>query len=180
MTLQDLGNIGEFVGAIAVVVSLIYLAIQIRQNTKTVRTSTYQAALDSARSDTELILSHPHLERIYRVGRRDPTELTDEERPVFRMLLGQLLLNYEILFLQHQHGVIDDDFWRGRQQGLRALLSQPGVRRWWDKAPLVHRYFATEFRKLVESLLDEGPRTKAPQTPNQPSGTSGDPPVTET
>ena len=61
MTLEDLGNIGEFVAAIAVVVSLLYLAIQIRQNTKTVRTSTYQAILDSSRSDTELILAYPHL-----------------------------------------------------------------------------------------------------------------------
>ena len=45
--------------AIAVVISLAYLAIQIRQNTKTVRASTYQAVLDSSRSDTELLLAHP-------------------------------------------------------------------------------------------------------------------------
>ena len=34
MTLEDLGNLGEFVGAIGVVVSLVYLALQIRQNTR--------------------------------------------------------------------------------------------------------------------------------------------------
>ena len=33
MTLQDLGGLGEFIGAVAVVVSLIYLAVQVRQNT---------------------------------------------------------------------------------------------------------------------------------------------------
>ena len=156
MSIQDLGSIGELVAAIATIGTLVYLAIQIRQNTKTVRTSTYQAVLDSSRSDTELILAHPHLERIYRLGRRDPNELTDDERPVFRMLLGQLLLNYEIMFLQHRHGVLDEDLWRGRQEGLRALLFQPGVRQWWTgSAPLLQRYFATEFRELVESLLDE-------------------------
>ena len=156
MTIQDLGSIGELIGAVAVVISLGYLAVQIRQNTKTVRTSTYQAFLDSSRSDTELILAHPHLERIFRLGRRDPNELTDDERPVFRMLLGQLLLNYEIMFLQHRHGVIDEDFWRGRQEGLRALLFQPGVGQWWaGGAPLLRRYFAPEFRELVESILDE-------------------------
>jgi hypothetical protein len=32
LTLQDLGNLGEFVGAVAVVVSLVYLAVQIRQS----------------------------------------------------------------------------------------------------------------------------------------------------
>jgi len=61
LTLQDLGNLGELISAIAVVISLVYLAAQIRQNTKSVRTSTYQAILDSSRSDTELILANPHL-----------------------------------------------------------------------------------------------------------------------
>ena len=42
MTLQDLGNIGEFVGAIGVIASLVYLAVQIRQNTTSVRASTFQ------------------------------------------------------------------------------------------------------------------------------------------
>ena len=95
MTLQDLGNLGELISAIAVVISFVFLAVQIRQNTKTVQTSTYQAVLDSARSDTELILAHPHLERVYRLGRRDLNDLTDEERPLFRMLVGQILLNHE-------------------------------------------------------------------------------------
>ena len=155
MTLQDLGNLGELISAIAVVISFVFLAVQIRQNTKTVRTSTYQAVLDSARSDTELILAHPHLERVYRLGRRDLNELTDEERPLFRMLVAQILLNHESLFLQHQHGVIDADFWRGRQEGLRALLSQPGVRKWWKGAPLARRYYVTGFQHLVDSILDE-------------------------
>ena len=48
LSLEDLGNIGEFVSAVAVVVSLLYLAMQIRQNTKSVQTSAYQAVLDSA------------------------------------------------------------------------------------------------------------------------------------
>ena len=155
MTLQDLGNLGELIGAIAVVISLVYLAIQIRQNTKTLRTSTYQAVLDSSRSDNELVLVHPHLERVFRVGRRDPAALTDEERPLFRHLVSQLLLNHETLFLQHQHGIIDDDLWRRRQISLQALVSQPGVRQWWAGrgSGNVRRSFDNGFQELVDSLL---------------------------
>ena len=155
MTLQDLGNLGELISAIAVVISLVYLAVQIRQNTKTLRASTYQAVLDSSRADNALVLVHPHLERVYRVGRRDPTALTDEERPLFRHLLAQLLLNHEALFLQHQHGTIDEDLWRRRQVALQAFVSQPGVRQWWAGSALVRRNFDTGFQELVESLLDQ-------------------------
>jgi hypothetical protein len=162
MTVQDLGAIGEFIGGIGVVMTLVYLAVQIRQNTKTVRASTYQAILDSARSDTELILTHPHLERVYRVGRRNFEELTEEERPLFRMLVAQLLLSSESLFLQHQQGAIDGDFWQRRQLTLRGVLSQPGVRQWWAARGTPREYYDPGFRELVESILREvGPEKSA-------------------
>jgi hypothetical protein len=151
LTLQDLGNLGELISAIAVVISLVYLAVQIRQNTTTLRASSYQAVLDSSRSDNELVLVHPHLERVYRIGRRDPTALTDEERPLFRHLISQLLLNHETIFLQYQHGVIDEDLWRRRQIALRVLVLQPGVRQWW--AGSGRNYFDSGFQELVDSLL---------------------------
>ncbi len=155
MTLQDLGGIGEFIGGIAVVISLVYLAVQIRQNTKSVRASTYQAILDSSRSDTELLLVHPHLERVYRVGRRNPEKLNDDERPLFRMLVAQILLSSESLFLQHQQGAIDSDYWQRRQQTLRGLLSQPGVRQWWAARGTPREYYDPGFRELVDSILGE-------------------------
>lgn len=43
MSLEELGNLGEFVGSIAVLVSLVYLAIQIKKSTETERSSTYRA-----------------------------------------------------------------------------------------------------------------------------------------
>ena len=52
MSLEDLGNLGEFVGAIGVVVSLVYLAYQIRQNTAAVRASTHQAMIDYDREQS--------------------------------------------------------------------------------------------------------------------------------
>ena len=42
-TVQLLGNIGEFLGSLGVLASLIYLAVQIKKNTETERTSTYQS-----------------------------------------------------------------------------------------------------------------------------------------
>ena len=153
MNWEALGAIGETIGAVGVIGTLVYLAVQIRQNTKSLRASTYQAVLDSSRSDNELVLVHPHLERVYRVGRRDPTALTDEERPLFRHLIAQLFLNHEMMFLQHQHGVIDEDLWRRRQIALRAFVLQPGVRQWWAGSAYVRGNYDSGFQELVESLL---------------------------
>ena len=48
MSIQDLGSLGELVGAAAVVVSIIYLAVQIKQNSRLVRSSGYQTAVQVA------------------------------------------------------------------------------------------------------------------------------------
>ncbi len=153
MTLQDLGNIGEFVAAIATLATLGYLVVQIRHNTKTVRTSTYQAVLDSNMRSTDPILFNPDVERVYRIGRRDPSQLTADERPLFRLIVARLLSNYEAIYLQHQHGVVDSDYWRGRQIALQNLLSQPGVRQVWARSG--GDWSVTGFRELVNSLLAE-------------------------
>jgi hypothetical protein len=147
VTLQDLGNLGEFISAIAVVVSLAYLAVQIRQNTKTVRTSTYQAVLDSNMRSADPIFFNPEAERVYRIGRRDLGQLTADERPLFRLIVGRLLENYEAVYLQHQHGIIDADYWGGRQRALYRLVSQPGVRAHLARRDLV---YVTGFRELLD------------------------------
>ncbi len=53
MTLQDLGNIGEFVGALGVVASLIYLALQIRQNTRQLRNNARAIRLAEVRAASD-------------------------------------------------------------------------------------------------------------------------------
>ncbi len=151
MTLEDLGNIGEFIGALAVVVSLAYLAVHIRHNTRTVRTSTYQAVVDSNMRSNDPILLNPEVERVYRIGRRDLSQLTAEERPLFTQIVARFLLNYEAIYLQHQLGIIDSDYWRGRLSALQNLVSQPGVH-----AHLEGRQqeaYVTGFKELVHSLL---------------------------
>ena len=75
MNLNDLANIGQVIGAIAVVISLIYVALQIRQNTNAVRSATAQSvhehfaswyhlacrrrsnSLSSPRADCEIIIA---------------------------------------------------------------------------------------------------------------------------
>ncbi len=64
MTLEDLGNIGEFVGAVGVVVTLVYLAVQIRRNTISVRASTFQEAVRDVATLSDLLATDAELARI--------------------------------------------------------------------------------------------------------------------
>ena len=76
MSIQELGSIGEFIAAIATVVTLLYLAIQIRQNTRAVRGSTIHAMTDSMQA--ELHWSH-EIAAIWTKSFENPEQLTSAE-----------------------------------------------------------------------------------------------------
>ncbi len=103
MTLEDLGNIGEFVGAIGVVVTLIYLAVQIRQNTKSLRSSTFQEAIRDAARSIDQLSREPGLTRTWFAGLRDFEALNQEERQLFAVYMTAVLRRYENILYQAEH-----------------------------------------------------------------------------
>jgi hypothetical protein len=71
VTLQDLGNLGEILGALAVVVSLFYVGSQIRQNTAAVRSPTAQAVRDNYAAWYSHLAADGELVRILIQGLKD-------------------------------------------------------------------------------------------------------------
>lgn len=147
MTLSDLGNLGDFLGGIGVVVTLVYLATQIRQNTRVARIATLQQWVTTVGTVNTAISQSGDFSRIYRAGVEDPKSLEPHERTQFNMYLFQLFNTYESLFFQAEQGAIDQIFFEAKMETMRANLANPGVRGWWDT-------FATgnldpRFRKFV-------------------------------
>ena len=66
--LEALGNIGDFVGGIAVILTLIYLAVQIRDNTRSTRLAAMQSTMLSAQNIGKLPAQDRDLARVVRVG----------------------------------------------------------------------------------------------------------------
>jgi len=64
MTLNDLANLGQIIGAIAVVISLIYVALSIRQNTKAIRAVTAQSVHEHFSNWYHLVAADAELAQI--------------------------------------------------------------------------------------------------------------------
>lgn len=67
-----------------------------------------------------------------RVGARDVSALTPQQRVRHEFLIGQWLNMYENIFLQWEQGTVDDDYFDGRMELLRSWLELPGIRQVWD------------------------------------------------
>ena len=75
MDWSAVGAIGEVFGAVAVVLSLIYVAAQVRQNTSALRSSATAGAIASIRDWNRDLIADPALARIFRKGVEDMTAL---------------------------------------------------------------------------------------------------------
>jgi hypothetical protein len=92
MNWEAIGAVGETVGALAVLVTLVYLAMQIRQNTKSVQA----AAVDSANSQVskirEVIFADADVANMYRRGNEDPASLSEDDTIRYRLLMHNIML----------------------------------------------------------------------------------------
>ncbi len=146
MNWEALGAIAELVGAIGVIVSLLYLAVQIRQNTVCSRAATYQAVVSDAQRINALVVEHEDIARLRRVGLSEPGVLTPDELMRFHRLLGTYFRFQDNLYLQRRNGTLDEDQWSGYLGVLRQLLANQGAQEYWTS----HREsYSQTFREFV-------------------------------
>lgn len=132
-SLSALAAVGEFISAIAVLISLIYLALQIRQNTQTVRANTHHAGSTAWAGLTAQIASDAELSELYHQGRVSPDALSPEQTRRFELLMDSVLAQIENFFIQHRLGILPQSNQDRFAEILRAQFRSEGARRYWKR-----------------------------------------------
>lgn len=112
MNWEAISAISAAIGAIAIVVTLIYLAIQIRQNTASVKAEAYQAWV-STNVDLAIAVTNPDFSRALRRGIRDSAQLTEDTEAAFGMWNHSAFQMMQAIDTLYQMGVIEAPLWRG-------------------------------------------------------------------
>ncbi len=148
--IEAMGNIGDFVGGIAVIVTLIYLAMQIRQNTRSALASTELQVGRMSVDLNALIAGNPELARIYRLGLVGSEELTPDESIQWLSLLAVIFYSHEALYRQYERGLLEETSWRAVEEGLDRYLSGAAVANWWRNRAAT---FSSSFSALVDARI---------------------------
>lgn len=156
MNWEAIGALWEVGGAIAVVVTLIYLAKQIRQNTAQVRVQT-DALVAQTTSDFVGLLAHEGMARVYRRG-LDGETLDEDDDIRFSGLLYLNFNNIENYYRQYQQAQMDEGQWQKWHDLLGWYLRQPGARRWWQETELP---LGRDFKELVDRQKGRDPPGRA-------------------
>ena len=154
MDLQGLANLGEFISGIVVIASLAYLAVQVRQNTRSLRTENYSRALDRISAMQSQMSRDSSFTTLFSRGVVDPSTLSPRERIQFTWWAYEAFGAFEFMFHQAQSRAIPDEVWERWSATTAWWLSFPGVREWWAAKPAP---FSASFSAFVDTCLREGP-----------------------
>ncbi len=128
-SLSKMHQAGELIAAIAVVISLIFVGLQIKENTIATEAATYQ---DTVAYDIEILLnmgSTPEMARVFFTFLEDPESLDEDEYLQGRTLLSATVRHLENLYLQHEAGMLSDEAWATREGLVRNVALSPGFDR---------------------------------------------------
>lgn len=157
--LDALGNIGDLLGGLGVFATLIYLAIQIRQNTQSSRSAAYQSAVVATSTWTQDVGTDSESTRIMQAGLYDPQRLDALEQAQFSLIMAAFFRNLENIHFQFVSGAIDESLWSGWAHRISSLVSTPGVREWWEGAK---NAFSADFQRVVDQAEEARPPVPPP------------------
>jgi hypothetical protein len=136
---QLLGNYGEFLGAIAVAVTLIYLAGQLRQNTRALRSTSYAHWNEIASTWSDFLAEHA--EELSEIEEKvDLDELSLEQQKIYLAFALKSYTQAETGYLLHRAGTLDEEFFVARMDQFEEFL---------NRTPLMRQAF-----QLVAPLTD--------------------------
>ena len=167
MNWEAIGAISEVIGALAVVASLVYLALQIRQNTKqleqnerTSRAASVSASATSYRENRQHIYTNREVAEIQLRGMADPQSLTEIEGYQFRLLMSNFMdANWDMYAQTAVTGHSPETWAAQGRKVIGRVLASPGGRWFWQN---FCDEYPEEFRAEVDRILDSGSTEKDP------------------
>ena len=151
MKIEKLSAWAELISSVAIVVTLVYLTIQVRQNTAALNAQSRQSVLASAQAEILATLDHPEVPRAI----TKPGPLTAEDNIKLDAFLGMAMRSREFSWLQYRSGLIDGDQWQTEKTVLGVILSTPRTRLWWNK--LGRNQFSKVFASFVDNQIKAPP-----------------------
>jgi hypothetical protein len=152
MNWEAIGAIGEVAGAIGVIATLIYLAIQIRSNTKAMRAQSISDVTHNMKTEMGFILQgHDNAAMLMKMQKDEP--MTDKELMLADAFLTAAFITRQNEYFQYQQGILDLEVLHSTKHPIVLLLSSPTSRSWWDNEGKL--MVAESFAQYVDEVLVE-------------------------
>jgi hypothetical protein len=150
---EAIAAIGEAVGAAGVIASLVYLAVQIRQNSQSVRRAGARQTGERNAIALRALADYSDLFSGDFMGLERVPELDASQRMRFDMIFGMWMQALEQSFADVREGVVDSEYTVPYRSYLQQIFACSGGKQWWSQRKA---WFSASFQVEVDRLI-EGP-----------------------
>ena len=157
MNWDAMGAIGEVVGAFAVVASLVYLAVQIRQNTngltmslKATELAAFERNVEAGNRIREIFILNPDVSELYQRGLQSYADLDGSDKMRFAMVLSNVFSAFQGAYIRQQTYGNDPTNFAGSERLLDSYIRSRGVREWLSNSD---RDWRPEFAAVVQQRV---------------------------
>ena len=152
MNMQDLVTGISAASGVASLATLVYLAIQIRQNNLLMRAGARQAQVATDQEHICKFIEYPDIAASF----ASPDPITDEARIRLNFWIVASLRAREYEWLQYTHGALDEKTWASYRQLIPFVLGTERSRKYWA---LCSAFFSPDFARIVNEMIDGQPLT---------------------
>jgi len=154
--LENLALVAEIVGGVAVVISVLYLAVQISDNNKLLQSQAHYNALDLTQRPFEMMVSESDLARIVFECDRNPFVVAESDWQRCKNYYLMQVNGWEYVYYQHRDGSVPVELWSGYEGYFTdQVATKPGYVRFWQETAIA---YAEPFRSYVTTRVSSNPR----------------------
>jgi hypothetical protein len=169
MSLEQASFLAQIISALAIIASLIFVGVQLRQATRAMRNSSSQAHSAIYSGVISTIIDNGEFASIWRRGLGDPASLNEDEWVRFVACASAQFRFFESSRVQWLAGQLNEEHWQNIEAQVNSFASQPGIQAWWE---LRCNWHSVPFRRWFEALpgADNDGLYRAMKKARQPSG----------
>ncbi|HEV3392888.1 MAG TPA: hypothetical protein VG103_05190 [Chthoniobacterales bacterium] len=163
MNWEMLAAIGQLAAVVVGIPSLIYLAVQIREQTKERRQAAVHALTEQWGDVAAAVHDNAETAAIYLRGMDSFNDLDPVSKLRFSAFFHRLVNVFEGMYFSHSQGILADSSWTAVERTLSDMIACPGLQQWWQ----TRRHWHTEeFARVVDAIIARGEKPKAYATYN--------------
>ncbi len=150
MNWEAIGALGEAIGAVAIIITLIYLAMQIRQSTQLSKASAQQLLSHQLSTYQERIVANPERLRVFRSAMVSWDRLSSDDQAVAHLLFGQIVNHFEQTYYLNETGLVPTAMFDTYRALALSLIQSPGGSEFWKAMQLM---INDEIREYLDAQL---------------------------
>ena len=151
MNWDAIGAIGEIIGALAVLITLIYLSIQIRQNTRVARSTVRQAISESSQTAASDVINNADVAKLF-YGDINGEKVEGLDWFRLQARCWRDMHHYENVYFQATEGLFSSSEWAGYRRNIAALMVMPSYQEYWQHESSL---YSDSFQAEMSSILLE-------------------------